>query len=163
MRPAIAPRGVFRRDAAHRRGHAGFPATPIGFTLIELIVVILILGILASVGIPQYRKSLERARGAEAYAGLAILQEAEKIYYAHNEKYLKSSGDKIPFAEQRLLDVSLPQQGWSFKVESKNPTLDFLVTATRRPGQGPCENRKMTVDHFGNLDSSDWGLCVDNL
>ena len=33
-----------------------------GFTLIELMVTVLIVGILASVALPQYRKAIERAR-----------------------------------------------------------------------------------------------------
>jgi len=37
-----------------------------GFTLIELIVVIIIVGILAALGISQYTKTVEKARGAEA-------------------------------------------------------------------------------------------------
>jgi len=37
-----------------------------GFTLIELIVVIVIIGILATLGFSQYQRMLERARGAEA-------------------------------------------------------------------------------------------------
>lgn len=37
-----------------------------GFTLLELVVVIIIIGILATLGIQQYAKMVERARGAEA-------------------------------------------------------------------------------------------------
>lgn len=37
-----------------------------GFTLAELMAVVLILGILVSVAVPQYSKAIERTRGAEA-------------------------------------------------------------------------------------------------
>ena len=37
-----------------------------GFTLLELIVVVIIIGVLATLGIQQYARAIERARGAEA-------------------------------------------------------------------------------------------------
>jgi prepilin-type N-terminal cleavage/methylation domain-containing protein len=37
-----------------------------GFTLLELIVVIIIIGVLATLGIQQYTRAIERSRGAEA-------------------------------------------------------------------------------------------------
>ena len=48
-----------------------------GFTLIELIVVIIIVGILASVGMTQYTKVVEKERAAEARLILGTLRSAE--------------------------------------------------------------------------------------
>ncbi len=53
-----------------------------GFTLMELLVTVLILGILTSVALPQYMRSLERARATEAMTGLKALNDAVYAYAA---------------------------------------------------------------------------------
>lgn len=49
-----------------------------GFTLIELLAVVLIISILTAVAVPQYRRSLERSRIAEAYQILAAIYDARE-------------------------------------------------------------------------------------
>ncbi len=58
-----------------------------GFTLIELLVVVLIIGILAGVALPQYQRSVRRARAAEAWQIGKKLLEAEKLYYMETRHY----------------------------------------------------------------------------
>ena len=56
-----------------------------GFTLLELIVVIIILGILATLGLAQYLRMVEKSRGAEARQIIgAIRTEAAAIYMQNN-------------------------------------------------------------------------------
>lgn len=50
-----------------------------GFTLIEMLVVVLIIGILSAVALPNYRKSVEKARTAEAWTILKSINDAVKI------------------------------------------------------------------------------------
>jgi len=59
-----------------------------GFTLVELLVVIIIVGILASVGISQYTKVIEKGRAAEARMILGNLRAAEIAEYNENGSYV---------------------------------------------------------------------------
>jgi len=55
-----------------------------GFTLIELVIVIAILGILALYAVPKYQGLIEEARSAEARAQVGSFRSALAIYYAKN-------------------------------------------------------------------------------
>lgn len=55
-----------------------------GFTLIELLVVVLIIGILSAIALPQYEKSVEKARLAEAFLQINAMEKAMNIYMMEN-------------------------------------------------------------------------------
>lgn len=60
----------------------------VGFTLIEMLIVIIILGILAAIIIPQLTVSTEDAKVSTLKTNLAGLRSSIEIYYAqHHEKY----------------------------------------------------------------------------
>jgi len=60
------------------------PRNEAGFTLIELVIVIVILGILASVAIPKYEDMREQARTATLKGQLGAIRSAVSIQYARN-------------------------------------------------------------------------------
>jgi prepilin-type N-terminal cleavage/methylation domain-containing protein len=58
-----------------------------GFTLVELMIVIVIIGILASIAIPKFSHVKESATEVSCRCNLRILATAESIYYGLNETY----------------------------------------------------------------------------
>ncbi len=53
-----------------------------GFTLIELMIVVAIIGIMATVAVPSFVRYQNRARRAESFANLAALAKTQKAYFA---------------------------------------------------------------------------------
>lgn len=58
-----------------------------GFTLIEVLVVVLIIGILTSIALPQYQRSVYKARFAQAKITVSALADAMEAYYPAHMKY----------------------------------------------------------------------------
>ncbi|MDD5506044.1 MAG: prepilin-type N-terminal cleavage/methylation domain-containing protein [Candidatus Omnitrophica bacterium] len=57
------------------------------FTLIELIIVVVIIGILALIALPKYYASVDKAQKAQFYANLDVVRQAALAYYATNGFY----------------------------------------------------------------------------
>lgn len=78
-----------------------------GFTLIELLVVVLIIGILSAVALPQYERSVARARAAEAMVTTKNILDAASVYVATYRTCPTSFSD---------LDIKINERGkdWGF-------------------------------------------------
>lgn len=62
-----------------------------GFTLVELMIVVIIVGILAAVAIPMYQGATERAKASEAVAALGTIRGAMRVYYAEHGTYVNAN------------------------------------------------------------------------
>jgi general secretion pathway protein G len=75
------------RAAAPVLRRSPFAACQSGFTLIELLIVIALISILASMGIVQYRNSIQSSREAILRTDLFRMRDAIDQYYADKAKY----------------------------------------------------------------------------
>jgi len=66
-----------------------------GFTLIELMVVIALVGILALTAVPLYRTWLQRAYGSEASLMMKKLMDGQILYYLENNEFFPKVGQSL--------------------------------------------------------------------
>jgi prepilin-type N-terminal cleavage/methylation domain-containing protein len=57
------------------------------FTMMEVMVSILLIGVLASLAIPKYTSSMEKVRAADGFQILGALMKAQKSYFFENQAY----------------------------------------------------------------------------
>ena len=61
-----------------------------GFTLLEVMTVVVIVGILAAVAIPAYLNNVTRSRRSDAFNALETVRAAQEMYRAENGGYAVS-------------------------------------------------------------------------
>lgn len=108
------------------------------FTLLELLVVIIALGVLATLAITHYGSARERALGKEAMSQLKTIQAAELIVFEENGVYLDCSDAGAVtayYCRNRLNLPGLSNSQWIYGVDLVGATA-FFATATRRSGNG---------------------------
>ena len=103
-----------------------------GYTLAEIIMVIIIVVIAASIAIPSYRKSVLNSRDREAKAMLRLIREAERVYRLEFNTYIDCSNAGNSCDD--ILKLSLPSR-WSYGVSDAGQD-SFCAQATGGGGTG---------------------------
>jgi len=64
-----------------------------GFTLIELMIVIAIIGIVAAIAVPNFKKAREQAREKSCYANMRVILGAVEMYNMDNSTMISTMGE----------------------------------------------------------------------
>ena len=126
--------------------------SPRGFTLIEVMITVAIVGILAAVAYPSYREYVERSRRSEAQGVLAEAAQWMERFYAENYRYDQNTAP-TPVAVDTLFDsrfVQSPRSGGAaYLIDVDSTATTFTVRATRTGA--------MTGDRCGNFEITHTG------
>jgi len=108
-----------------------------GFTLIEMLIVVSLIGILVMILIPQYKYAVLRAKEAVLKENLFQIRDAINKYYADKKKYPAGLGDlvstrylrEIPYdpvsrSSQWQIIMAEPLEGEEFDPEVLNGVID---------------------------------------
>jgi len=121
-----------------------------GFTLIELMITVAIVGILAAIAFPSYQNQIRKGHRADAQTLVMNIATKEQQYLLDARKYLDTIGAG---------GLNITISGWDCAVVCTNAhyTIDvavtagpptFKVTATAKGNQLP--DGDLTLDHQGN-------------
>lgn len=135
-----------------------------GFTLTEILIVVIIIGVLATLALPMLVKTLEKAKVGEAVANLNLIRTGQKIYYLEYSTF---------WPNITQLNVEDPNEASSryfeYTATSAGDTLssDFTATATRGgtgaiPAPSPYQGVIYYISKDGRITSSDGKFMPQN-
>jgi type IV pilus assembly protein PilE len=119
-----------------------------GFTLIEIMIVVAIVGLLAAIALPSYESYMVKTRRATAASCLLGLSQYMERFYTKNLSYAKDTAD-VDVALPSIADDTATQcqrdlQNWydfalntpdNFKPPSFNVAKQYVITATPKNSQ----------------------------
>ena len=129
-----------------------------GFTLVELMVVIVIIGVLAAVAMPKFADAINKSKCSEAPNLLGQIATQEAVWYAENSKFLDfavTASNAVPTANAKLLGLNTKSKTFSYKVDGLGTgsqsfsAVAALFTQLGRASSGA----SLAIDQDGNKTS----------
>jgi prepilin-type N-terminal cleavage/methylation domain-containing protein len=107
-----------------------------GFTLLELLVVLIIIGVLSTLGITHYGGIREQAMDKEAIANVMLIMSAERIYRMEEDGHLWFiSADIGQLNEHLKLSLTAGNnRNWSYAANSVSGPVSSVCVEARRNG-----------------------------
>ncbi len=132
-----------------------------GFTLIEVMIVVAIVGILAAIAYPSYDEYVKRGNRSEGMAQLNDIAARQERYFAQNNKYIISDDDLDKLGLTLRNDKVESATGkYELTVAKVDDDGGYTLTATQNFGDTKCGN--LTLNALGAKGRSGSGKSVND-
>ncbi len=122
-----------------------------GFTLIELMITVAIVGILAAIAYPSYQEQVAKSRRSEATNALMSAAQALERYYSANGRYTTTAGGSdLP----AVYSTAVPESGatyYTISVSGTPAANSFVLIATRSGAMAGDNCGDFTINEAGEL------------
>lgn len=112
-----------------------------GFTLVELMMVVLIIGILVTIAVPNYSNAVERSKGSMAFSNIKTIRKAMLNYYSEYETF---DADLAELGALVGATFSGNDGNWTYALSTSETT--FSITAQRLRGTHINKQIVLTAD-----------------
>jgi prepilin-type N-terminal cleavage/methylation domain-containing protein len=125
-------------------------AASTGFSLIELMVTVTVIGILVTMTVPFYQRAIQQSRANVAATNLRAIWAAQRMYWIEFQVY---ASDLSTLKTQKTLDSNLDNSDTAFTYSSTTSSdyLHFQATATPKSGTW---TGQYTLDETGKIDGA---------
>lgn len=129
-----------------------------GFTLIEVMVVVIIIGALSAVAINNFNKTLETGRCRSAQQNLVAIHEAYVLFHLKNNTYVPLSGTNLA-AINNDLNLNIYDNDYTYEIFYPDAAT-YTVMASRNGGSFGAYNCQLTQGQLTSLNPACTNLNV---
>ena len=94
-----------------------------GFTLIEVVIVMLIIALFVAIAVPQYFSYLDKARINSAQVNIQALESVADAYYSDNGIYPENTVELLAQLKNNI--VRPPNKGWEMNYNATSGRVSF--------------------------------------
>lgn len=127
-----------------------------GFTMIELMIVVVIVGILAAVAYPAYTSHVSKGHQAVAKSALEAVRLAMENFRSKQGRYLEAGRDvnSLPGYEGTMWEGATPNRRYTLTIQESNAN-SFILRAICQPPQCNIDDDEtadiLELDHLGRF------------
>lgn len=127
-----------------------------GFTLIEIMIVVVIVGILASIAYPSYQEYVNRSNRAEGQAFLSDIAARQERYFSQNNAYVTADTDRSKLG---LTGNQSANQRYTVSLSSVANDGGYTLTATPNFTETRCGNLVLNAKGVRSVSTGDKDYC----